>query len=329
MKKSVLFLLSASVLAGMFVSGCSKDDGLNDQAPIGVTNEEQAMKYYAVNDEFVANEEETFADKSAETFDYGTFGKVDAAVTPLRWGKIVSSVTRNVSSTIQPGDTISISLVEKTIIGTLRIRALNESRDTVTIDKPFTDKSTRKVIFRRVSHDTKKFWRNWVPVATSLVNGGTIDPNNPIKITKVQFFNPDGDELSVEKPNEYYLRYRWLRLFTGGQKDVPELISGQVLKIIVTIGSKSTDEDLVALRYGSGNGNKKRVRLTMTSQSSTPDPDGYYTRVFEISRTAPQFVHFHRGFFNMGVDVMTKASLYSDDVNSYAVNWWGVPYRVF
>jgi len=31
----------------------------------------------------------------------------------------------------------------------------------------------------------------------------------------------------------------------------------------------------------------------------------------------------------MGVDVMTRATLYSDDVNSYAVNWWGVPYRVF
>jgi len=326
MKKSTMFLLSASVLAGMFVSGCQKGDGLDEQAPTGVTNEEQAMEYFALNDEFVANEEETFADKSIETFDYGTFGKIDAAITPLRWGRIISSVTRSVSSTIQPGDTISISLVEKTLTGTFKIRGLNENRDTVTIDKPFTDKSTRKVIFKRVNRDTKKFWRNWVPVATSLVNGGTIDPNNSVKIVKVQFFNPNGDEVVVEKPNEYYLRYRWLRLFTGGQKDVPELISGQALRIVVTVESKSSEEDLVALRYGFGGGNKKRVRLAMTSETNN---GGTYTRVFEISRTAPQFVHFHRGFFHMGVDVMTRATLYSDDVNSYAVNWWGVPYRVF
>jgi len=326
MKKSLLFLLSASVLAGMFVSGCQKDDGLNDQAPLGVTNEEEAMKFYAMNDEFVANEEETFADKSIETFDYGTFGKVDAAITPLRWGRIVSSVTRTVSSTIQPGDTISISLVEKTIVGTLKIRALSENKDTVTIDKPFTDLSTRKVIFKRVNRDPQKFWRNWVPVATSLVNGGTIAPNNSVKIVKVQFVNPNGDDITVEKPNEYYLRYRWLKLFTGGQKDVPELTSGQALKIIVTVESTSPEEDLVALRYGFGGGNKKRVRLAMTSEVND---GGTYTRVFEISRTAPQFVHFHRGFFHMGVDVMTRASLHSDDVNLYAANWWGVPYRVF
>lgn len=325
MKKSLLFLLSASVLTGMFVGGCHKDDGLDEQAPAGVTNEEQAMKYYATNDEFVVNEEETFADKSVETFDYGTFGKVNAAITPLRWGRLITSVTRNVSSTIQPGDTVSISLVEKTIIGTLKIRGLDANKDTVTIDKPFTDTSTRKVIFKRVSRDTRKFWRNWVPVATSLVNGGTIDPNNSVKIKQLQFFNPNGDEVVVTNPNEYYLRYRWLKLFTGGQKDVPELIGGQALKIVVTVESTSPDTDLVALRYGFGNGQKKRVRLAITSEVKNGTT---YTRVFEISRTAPQFVHFHRGFFHMGVDVMTKATLY-DDSAPYAVNWWGVPYRVF
>jgi hypothetical protein len=325
MKKSLLFLLSASLLAGLFVSGCQKDDGLNDQAPLGVTNEEQAMKYYATNDEFVANEEETFADKSAETFDYSTFGKVDAAVTPLRWGRLITSVTRNVSSTIQPGDTLSISLVEKTITGTLKIRGLNANKDTVTIDKPFVDTSTRKVVFKRVNRDTRKFWRNWVPVATSLVNGGTVASTPSVKITKLQFVNPNGDEVIVTNPNDYYLRYRWLKLFTGGQKDVPELIAGQELKIIVTLESTSPDTDLVALRYGAGNGQKKRARLTMTSEVNS---NGTYTRIFEIARTAPKFVHFHRGFFHMGVEVMTKATLY-DDMAPYAVNWWGVPYRVF
>ena len=83
------------------------------------------MQYFAKNDEFVANDEETFADKAVETFDYGTFGKVDAAITPLRWGRFVTSVTRTVTTTIQPGDTIAIAVVDKNIIGTLKIRGLN------------------------------------------------------------------------------------------------------------------------------------------------------------------------------------------------------------
>ena len=121
MQKSLFFLMSAVLLTGVFVSGCKKDGGLDEGAPAGVTNEEQAMKFYAMNDEFVANEEETFADKSAETFDYGTFGKVDAAITPIRWGRVITSVTRNVTTTIEPGDELATAFVEKTIIGTLKI----------------------------------------------------------------------------------------------------------------------------------------------------------------------------------------------------------------
>jgi hypothetical protein len=328
MKKSLLFLLSAFLLAGMFLSGCKKDDGLAERAPAGVTNEEQAMKYFAINDEFVANEEETFADKSMETFDYGTFGKVDAAITPLRWGRVITSVTRSAKTIVETGDELSTTLVEKTIVGTLKISGTNVAGEAVEINKAFTETSARNVKFKRVNRDTEKFWRNWVPVATSLVNGGTVAPDNSVKITKMQFTNQNGDQVIVTDPNAYYLRYRWLKLFTGGQKDVPELTAGQELKIIVTVESISPDTDLVALRYGSGSGQKKRVRLAMTSSTANMPTTGVYTRVFEISSTARQYVHAHRGFFHMGVEVMTKATLY-DDVAPYKVNWWGIPYRVF
>ena len=43
---------------------------------------------------------------------------------------------------------------------------------------------------------------------------------------------------------------------------------------------------------------------------------------------APQYVHFHRGFFHMGIDAITRATL-MDDVAPYSVSWWGIPYRVF
>lgn len=326
MKFSAVLTLSVLLLAGLFVTGCNKDNGPEEQAPVGVTNEEQAMQYFAENDEFVANDEETFSDEAIQPFDYGTFGKVDAAVTPLRWGRFTSSITRTVTSTIQPGDTIAIALVEKNILGTLKIRALNQNGDTVTIEKPFNDKSTRNVIFKRMGRDAVRYWLNWVPVASSLVDGGTVAPNNMIDITKLVVYLPNNDTITITDPNGYYLRYRWLKMFNGGRKDVPEFVAGQPLKVELTLVSASPDTDFVALRYGAGPFQRKRVRLTMALQAD--NGDGTFTRVFEISRMAPQYMHFHRGYFHMGFDAVTRATLL-DDTTPYAVSWWGVPYRVF
>ena len=326
MKRTTMVLMAAVMLTGVLVTGCKKDNGPDEAALVGVTNEEQAMQYFAKNDEFVANDEETFADKSIESFDYGTFGKVDAAITPLRWGRFVTSVTRTVTTTIQPGDTIAIAMVDKSISGTLKIRGVNGTGDTVTIEKPFNDLSKRNVIFKRVNRSTDRFWLNWVPVATSLVEGGTASPNNQIEITKLVLYVSTTDTITITDPNAYFLRYRWLKLFNGGRKDVPEFLAGQTLKLQVTVVSASADTDFVALRYGVSGNNHKRVRLALASEVN--NGDGTYTRVFEIARTAPQFVHFHRGWFHMGIDAVTRATL-MDDAAPYSVSWWGVPYRVF
>jgi hypothetical protein len=93
------------------------------------------------------------------------------------------------------------------------------------------------------------------------------------------------------------------------------------------VKSASADSDYVALRYGYGFNTKKRVKLNMVSESN--NGDGTYTRVFETSRVAPLFVHFHRGFFNMGIDAVTHATLHDDAPGSYSASWWGIPYRVF
>ncbi len=325
MKKSMLFLSSLLLAAGVLVSGCKDSSGPEEEiAPSGVTNEEQAMKYYATSDEFVANDEVTIADAEVQPFDYGTFGKIDATVTPIRWGRFITSVTRTVTTTVEPGDTLATALVEKTIVGTLKIRAITTSGDTVTIDKPFTDKSTRYVIFKRVDRNAKRYWLNWVPVASSLVKGGTVEPNNTVNITKMVVYLP-GDTITVDDPNGYYLRYKWLKIFKGGRKDLPELTGGQAVKLEVTVVSASADTDFVALRFGFDKGHHRRVRLVLVSEVN--NGDGTYTRVFEVSRNAPVFMHFHQGAFHLAVEALTHATLF-DDQAPYSVSWWGIPYRV-
>jgi hypothetical protein len=312
------------LVAALLITGCTKNESQVDSAaPAGVTNEVQAMQSLAVADAFVQNDELTMADQSIQTFNYGTFGKVDAAITPLRWGRFVTSVTKTVTTTTQPGDTIAIAVVEKLITGTLKIQGRTGVGDTVVISKPFTDKSTRNIIFRRVGKSTSTFWLNWVPVASSLVAGGTFPPpaSNGINLTKLQFFLPAGDTITVTDPTGYYLRYQWFSWFHGGRKNCPILTGGDPVVLRATVVSASSDTDLVALRYGVDVLHRRRQMMTLISE--VKNPDNTYTREFELKWN----VHFHRGDFNAGVDAVTKATLF-DDTAPYSVSWWGVPYRV-
>jgi hypothetical protein len=121
------------------------------------------------------------------------------------------------------------------------------------------------------------------------------------------------------------MRYRWLKLFAGGQDDVPEYSSGQPVKLEVTLTSAKSDTDLVALRYGFSAASARRSKLTLKSQIN--NGNGSWTRVYEVSKIAPLYMHVSRGNFHMGIDAMTKATLF-DDAAPYAVSWWGVPYKV-
>ena len=328
MKKSAAVILMMSAVVGALIIGCTKSDGTGpgDQAPAGITNEQQAMNYYAASDAFVTNDEVTFADQTVEATNYGTFGKIDGAVTPLRWGRFVTSVSKTITTTVQPGDSISVVNIDKTVTGTLKIKARTGAGDTTTIQKPFADHSVRNIVFMRVGKNPRLFWMNWIPVASTLVSGNTLPPNDKIQLTQLRVFFANGDSITVTDPANYYLRYSWLKLFHGGRKDVPDLIAGQPLKLQATVMSTSPDTDIVALRFGVDILHKKRVQLAIVSE--TKNGDGTYTRVFETAPASPQFVHFHKGYFNLGVDALTKATLF-DDSAPYSVSWWGVPYRVY
>jgi hypothetical protein len=282
------------------------------------------MQYFAANDEFVQNTEQTFGDAQEQPFEYGTFGKIAADITPLRFGRRITSVTTTVTITRQPGDSIAIAYVVKDITGQLRIRALDGNGDTILVNKPFQDRATRNVIFKRIDRNPRRYWLNWVPVATSLVEGGTlgVTPPDSISLAQLDFFLPNGDTITVTDPNSYYLRYRWLHRYMGGRKDVPELAGGDSVMLRATLVSSSPDTDLVALRYGFGPLHSRRVRMMLVSE--TNNGNGTYTRVYERSWR----VHFHPGFFHAGVDCLTRDTLF-DDVAPYSVSWWGVPYRVF
>ncbi len=54
----------------------------------------------------------------------------------------------------------------------------------------------------------------------------------------------------------------------------------------------------------------------MRCTGGTENVDGTFTRVFEVTRP----IHFQDGFFNAGVDAMTRGTLF-DDGALFAVSW--------
>jgi hypothetical protein len=327
MEKSPVLLWSVLVLAGILATGCNKSEGPDEETtPPGVgTNEQTAMQYYATNDQFTQNDEMTFTDREIEPTDVSAFGSIRADILPLRFGRFVTSVQTEAVVNIEPGDSIAIVHVTKNINGVFRILGITVgTNDTVRINKEFHDQSERNVVFRRVARETRRYWRNWVPVATSLVAGGTINAATPINITKIEMFLGNGDTITVTDPTHYYLRYRWMRLLNNRnhyRADVPELVAAQRVTVRATVVSASPDTDLVVLRHGADFLHRRRARMVLISEVNN---GGTYTREFQTTF----MVDPRPGFFHAGVDAMTRETLFTDN-GPYSVSWWGVPYRVF
>ena len=339
MMKSIQTLLSATrflwvplILGSLILAGCTDENSIVDplnQPPAGVNDEQSAMKYYAANEEFSSNTEQTMNDGEMYPADYETIGKVSADITPLRFGRFIRSITRTVEVTIEPGDTFAVAVVTKDIYGVFKIRGINGDDDTVTVEKEFHDRAMRKVVFKRLARDPDTYWRNWIPVASTIVVGGTVEPNNNIEIVKSELFLPNGDTIVVTDPLQHFLRYRWERLLGAigmilghDRPPVPELLRGQQLTMRVTVRSASPDTDLVALRFGCNAFRKHRARMHLVSEQD--NGDGTWTRAYEKMWTVPE----NRGFFHVAIDAATHGTIF-DDTEPYSVSWWGVPYRVF
>ncbi len=317
------FAVAGGILAvgGLLVAGCTKHDGGPVDGSSSNLNQIAQIQTQALADPFVQSDQATFSDQSIQPTDYGTLGKVDAPVTPLRWGRFITGVTSTVTTTILPGDTEAVAHIEKTMTGVFKIKGTEGTLDT-TISKPFTDVAVRNLLMRKVNLADTSVWR---PAGTSLVDGQTTPPpaNNQITITQVQVFTPT-DTVTITDPTTFYLRYAWLPFHDGERKNCPSFKGGDKVIVQATVVSASADTDLVALRYGFGFSLAMGRRQHMTLIAQTKNSDSTYTRVYQ----GTWFSHFFTGFFNAGVDAVTRGTLY-DDALPYSASWWGIPYRVY
>jgi hypothetical protein len=324
-----------TVFAAAALVGCS--DGMmpdDAAAPAGVSNEAEAMEFYATQDAFVVNAVQTFSDESLNPEEVPPIQAAGQEIIPLSAGRFVDEVTVTATTTFDAGDTTATVQIDREMIGAFRILAKYNEDDTTTfvVEKPFTDHSTRNILFKRVGRDTDRFWLNWTPIATSLVVGGTMDAPLPVEsptvasdiyLTELQFVKPNGETIVITDPLDTFLRYHWMNISAGrAHQDVPEMSMGEPFTVRATLVSASPDTDLVALRYGFSLTTHTRLWLPLISE--TDNGDGTFTRTYELTAE----VRHHPGFFHAGLLAATRETLFDDDITNYSVSWWGIPYRV-
>jgi hypothetical protein len=262
-------------------------------------------------------------DSSLTSFDYNYneegvmdfLGKVNTPIYPFRIGQKMRLVNRTLSIDIQ--DTIAYGTLTKTFEGILYIAASYDSSankpDTL-IEKTFTAVVTRNLIFKKIA-DTPFPRRNWVLAAISLPEGGTQSPN--IDLMKMTIFLPNGDTITVDSPNDYFLRRGW-----GWWRNMPIIGRDDSVKISVEVFSNYEEDDFVTLTWGANRWIKHRVKRLFDLVSSTPNGTGW-DKVYEQTFVTQQWP----GFYHAIINAMPQ-QVVLDDSTPVEAEAWGIPYFV-
>lgn len=262
-------------------------------------------------------------DSSLTSFDYNYdeegvmdfLGKVSTTIYPFKVGQKMRLVNRTLSIDFQ--DTIAYGTLTKTFEGLLFIAASYDSNATepdTLIRKPFTAIVTRNLIFKKIGN-TPYPRKNWILAAISLPEGGTQSPN--IDITKMKIFLPNGDTLTINSPNNYYLRRGW-----GWWHGIPFLGRDDSVTVRVELYSAFSEDDFVSLTWGANRWIKHRAKRLFELVSSTPNGSGF-DKVYEQTFITHQWP----GFYHAIVNALPKQVIL-DAAAPVESESWGVPYFV-
>ncbi|MBN2570961.1 MAG: hypothetical protein JXA68_02425 [Ignavibacteriales bacterium] len=309
-EKLVKTLIIIALIAILF-SGCEKNDGTE---PDEVTNQ-QALEELVTNDDVLKSYDVNFNEETAMNF-----AKTETAIYPIRVGRRVTLVSRNLNITFS-GDSAS-GLLTSVYDGILYIAASYNSAapgDTSEIDtiiqKPFTTTVTRNLKFKKIAN-TSNPKLNWRLTEVSLPEGQTA--TTPINITKLVVGLSGGDSLVVTNPNTYYFKRD-----TSLAHTIPIFGVNQNVKVKIELTSTRSDTDFVTLTWGASYGyTMHRAKKRFVLKSSTLS-GGLYYKVYEQTYTT----NYRKGFKHAIFDAVQRPVIL-DDAVSVQHNAWGIPYVV-
>ncbi|MCX6164946.1 MAG: hypothetical protein NTU73_08845, partial [Ignavibacteriae bacterium] len=246
--------------------------------------------------------------------DNGPMSPIDSL---KRWGRKIVNVSINIQKT--KDDTLKYVTVTRTITGNYIIIGYeNGQLDSVT--KPYTEVFYRNIIFKRVAR-TPSPRLNWRVYKVSNLDGGTTTPqvgSSQVQITKVEIYkngspNPTYNITGPDFQNNYYTTM----LFGG--TGIPSLNRGDQILVKVYTVSQQTPVDYVAYHWARNTFGFHRIPFTLESQNGK---DRVYSKTFNI------YAGHKLGVFNGYINASTHESLFDDDVNKFASDQIGIPYKI-
>ncbi|NOX66945.1 MAG: hypothetical protein GXO85_14400 [Chlorobi bacterium] len=313
LKSLTINSLIVAMLLFLF-SACQEDSSITE--PTGGSDYDQIQKVIS-DDEVIQSFEPNYNEEEAMDLLTGGLAKT---IYPVRVGQKMVLVNKNIDIDIQ-GDS-AYAFITNTFKGILFIAASYDEFSTVdsnTVDtliqKEFTATTTRNVVL--VKRDNKiNPLQNWKIVKVSLPEGGVITDN--IQITKMSIYLPNGNEIVVDSPNDYYLTRD-----PGLRHQLPIIGRGEEVTIRMEVRSKYADDDFVTLTWGAFRSGRYHRSKKLFELVSSEFDGQYYNKVYENTWRA----NYYPGFKHAIINAMPKQVIY-DDETPVETSTWGIPYLV-
>lgn len=306
--ENILMMFSAFFLVIMF--GCNKT--ITGPSTTELSTNNQAMMKIADSDSSISSflpnyDEEIPMDISTDQNGNNIY--------PIKVGQKLRLVSRNLTYTVN-GDT-AYGKYTQMFEGVLYIAGSfgqNTPNADTLLQKPFTTIITRNIIFIRTGNSDKPLL-NWRIAAVSLPEGGTMNTN--VKIKKITVSPANGDTISVNDPNSYYLSRG-----PGWWRQIPFFKPSKPVTVKVEVNSAYADTDFVTLTHGADFKGFHREKVKFDLVSSIQTADGYdkvYSNTF--------YPHRFPGYFNAVINVYSKQEIF-DNAAPVEIDSWGIPYIV-
>jgi hypothetical protein len=238
-----------------------------------------------------------------------------------KWGRRITGVNRNYNITDE-GDSLKDVVITTTYSGNYIIVGYQGGVKDTAI-KPYTEVMKRNVVFKRVANSEFPR-RNWRLYKISVLDGETTQPqlgSSKVQITKVEIYkNNSGTPTYIFNGPDFTNSVFTTKLFGGN--GIPEIDRNDLVKVKIYTTSQLSDIDYVAFHWAKNTFGFHRIPFALESETGSGPYYRIYSKDFNIYGS-------HRiGAFNAFFSANTRESLYDNDINKFASDLVGIPFKV-
>ncbi len=324
-KSNLIFIpLMLIMITALFISGCQK----SAVEPNNMTDDEYLQSVVSggydndyTNEDNIMMQEYNDLNEGGAVLDNESIPLTNPYDSLFKWGRRITGVNRNFNISNE-GDSLKNVVITTTFTGNFHIIGYQGGLKDTAI-KPYTEVMKRKVVFRRIAN-TEFPRRNWRLYKVSILDGETTQPQigtSIVQITKVEIYkNNSGTPTYVFNGPEFSDIVFTTKLFGG--TGIPQLDRNDLVKVKIYTTSQSADMDYVAFHWSKNTFGFHRIPFALESQTGNGPYYRIYSKDFNIYGN--HRIGAHSAYFSAN----SHESLYDDNVNKFASDIIGIPFKV-